>query len=186
MNLSRYYMDRLIGLIALGIVTWAVFAAVTGPGRAAYATAAAQNSDLQSLKDRLARQLDLAQGENAESAGLSSDFVWPGTDRAGLERQLQERILEAAKAANLTLTSFGPAPGPSDLAAGTIAYTLEGSAGWEDALKFTAGLSQIKPPLAVGELSLRTGAINPAQPNPQIGLRLVLWGLAPEIAGDGT
>lgn len=185
MTVSRHYGDRLIGLGAIGLTTWFVFATVTAPGRASHLDEASRAGELRSLKERLSQQLIETEDQTAAGDSILAGMAWPGSDRADLERQLQETILAAAKASDLTLTSFGPAPGPSDLNTRTIGYTLEGSASWEDTLAFTAGINHLKPPLAIAELSLRTGNVNSADPNAQVGLRIVLWGLAPELEGDG-
>lgn len=181
--MSPYVRHRLGILAAIAALVLLLFVAITGPLRDRYQAAIANGADLAALKQRLERQLATLDRGKA-GADLPATAIWSGAERADIESQIQDRVLETAEANQLQLTVFGPTAAPAGVKLPAVGYQIEAVASWDGLLRFIGGLHEIAPALGISELSLRGAPSSNAQEEPKVFLRLVVWGLAPSVGDD--
>ena len=172
----------LAGTVVVAVATAAVYFAVTSASRASLAAAEAE---LHRLRDDITQMTGrMAALEVRTGSGVPEGLIWSGQSKAEAELSVQSEVLARAESGQVTLASFGPAAGPNGIAHPTIAYRVEGSASWEDALGFFDGLRTAVRPLAISELSIRPVPPGDAAPGvARISFNAVLWGFLTTSGG---
>ena len=178
--MTRYALTRLAALVALALLTVAVFAFCTAAGRARLAEAEVDRGRLEEQKVHIAGQLALLEEQAGLAGALPADLSWPGADRAEADRALQAAILELSDQHGLTLSAFVPANGPATEGAPSVALQIEGTADWAALLTFIDASLAHRPAVGLSDLSIRTAPTGSGLPQPVI-FRLVIWGFAPAL-----
>lgn len=178
--MNRSALKQLSVLAIIALLTGALFTLGTSGSRERLSDAKAEQERLESLRVRLTEQLAALRGSTASPAFLASELIWPGSDKATIERSLQAVATGLSDRHGLSLNAFSVTTGPQAQTTATVAFQLEGTADWQSLLRFMDDILAHEPRLGVSDLSIRTTSSGAAQ-DMQVIFRMTIWGFAPEV-----
>jgi hypothetical protein len=175
----RSLASALAGIALICAASWAALNLILSSSETRLAAALEENAALAGQQQDLAGRVAALEAAS-DRTGLPADMVWPGSSRSETELALQAAILGAAEIQGLPLFSYGAATSPAEVKSGTTGYQIEGEAPWTLVLKFLAATDEIRPRLAISEMSLRQAPVDPVAPTEaRVAFRLVFWVFGP-------
>lgn len=183
--MDSFVRGRLISLAALAGAVWIGLAVIGQGPRSSYHAALAEKMRLEAQKVHLEEQI-ASLASDGGGHHLSTEMIWPGSDRGQVEADIQQHILEVSRQEGIELTSLGPAGEQGSIAIRNIGFVVEANTSWSALLGLLSDLDNIRPALAVSDMTLRSMPIGSGDAkSPTVSVRLVAWGFAPEL-GSGS
>lgn len=99
-------------------------------------------------------------------------------DKTSSTLAIQKSLFDLGDASGLTLSTIGAAPPPDRFSQPVIAVEVEANGPLGAAARYLAGLEAVEPRLAVSQMVIRAAprGFEPARPDAQVSMRLVVWG----------
>lgn len=170
-------MKGLGSLLALGSVALAsgLVAGLTLPGqerlRASVARIEALHAEAEDLGARISAIEQATAGE-APAPAIARRAATESEAALGMQRSL----VELARQNGLEPSTFGGHPAPEGLTLAAVGVVLEGEGEIEDLARFLAALEVARPPIAVGQLTMRDQSLARAEGGEApVAFRLAAW-----------
>lgn len=179
----RAHLREIIALIALAILSAAVFLILTSPSRSRLAASRAVIDQIVKDETALQQRMTLIEAAQASTGVLPAELLWTADDATGVEILQQQVLVDLADESDLQTLSFGAAQGPDEIGQATQAYEIEAEGGHAEVARFLAGIEQNQPRLAISYLWLRQVPSVEGEQIAPVNMRLAVWGFS--MTGQG-